>query len=158
MFSRALIASAAAAGLALAKPIAHDDGPAPNCPHTVFHAPQFTWGPVATVWTETKTVTTEVNCSGCDDLVVTTIPFGPGPVVFFTTTVTASTASTTTVPVCSVEGTMTAFGNKRTVPTPTTAPDCGEDGTMTAFGKRTACDEGTMTIFNKHAAVTGQPQ
>ncbi|KAJ4159120.1 uncharacterized protein LMH87_008035 [Akanthomyces muscarius] len=108
MISQILVALAAV-GAAMAKPVAPNAAPEPtragdsspsSCVHTVFHAPQYTWGPTETVWTSTATVTKEVDCGGCEELETTTLVFGPGPVVFFTTTVTASTASTTTVQVC----------------------------------------------------------
>lgn len=108
MVSQILVALVAV-GAAMAKPVATNAGLEPtragdsspsSCARTVFHAPQFTWGPTKTVWTSTTTATKAVYCGGCDELEITTLAFGPGPVVFFTTIVTASTASTTTVLVC----------------------------------------------------------
>ncbi|PQK16246.1 hypothetical protein BB8028_0006g05670 [Beauveria bassiana] len=93
---------AAAAGTALATPIDVRDAAVveESCTTTVFHAAQYTFGPTQTVWTETATATQEVDCHGCDAIETSYLNFGPGPVVFFTTTVTAATPSTTTEMVC----------------------------------------------------------
>ncbi|KAJ6780978.1 hypothetical protein PWT90_05403 [Aphanocladium album] len=87
-------------------------GSTTSCPKHLFHAPAFTWGPTSTVWTSTATVTHKINCGGCDTLQINYLPLGPGPAVFFTTTVTASTASTMTIPVCGGTGTPEAFGKR----------------------------------------------
>ncbi|KAM3515920.1 hypothetical protein MY11210_000460 [Beauveria gryllotalpidicola] len=88
---------AAAAGTALATPIdARDE----TCTTTVMRAAQYTWGPTDTVWTSTTTATEEVDCHGCDAVQTAYWPMGPGPVVFFSTTVTAATPSTATTLVC----------------------------------------------------------
>ncbi|KAM3521183.1 hypothetical protein MY4038_009134 [Beauveria bassiana] len=95
---------AAAAGTALATPIDVRDAAAvaeESCTTTVYHGAQYTWGPTQTVWTETATTTQEVDCHGCDAMETSYMNYGPGPVVFFTTTVTAATPSTTTEMVCS---------------------------------------------------------
>lgn len=87
--------------------------PAPStsgCTKQLFHAQAFTWGPVRTIWTSTATVTRKVNCGPCTALQLNYFPQGPGPVVFFPTTVTATTASTTTIPVCGATGTEDVFG------------------------------------------------
>jgi hypothetical protein len=102
MTSHVLLTILAAAGTALATPIdARDAAVEEPCTTTAMRVPTFTWGPTETVWTSTATATQEVDCNGCDAVQVSYFPFGPGPVVFFTTTVTAATASTTTELVCS---------------------------------------------------------
>lgn len=89
-----------------------DKSSATSCPKRLFHAPHFTWGPTRTVWTSTTTVTQEVDCGGCSDLQIVHLPFGPGPAVFFNTTVTATTASTTTVAACGGTGTAAVVGKR----------------------------------------------
>ncbi|KID88700.1 hypothetical protein MGU_04043 [Metarhizium guizhouense ARSEF 977] len=83
---------------ALNNPAAPDE---PGCTTTQVMFPQFTAGPTSTVWTSTATFTKSVDCGGCNEVQKSTLNMGPGPVVFFTTTVTAETASTTTVYACS---------------------------------------------------------
>ena len=85
-------------------------GPTSSCVKNIFHAPRFTHGPVSTVWTATETVTRKINCGGCEQLAVQTLPFGPGPVIFFSTTVTAATPTTVTVPACGGTGSEEVFG------------------------------------------------
>ncbi|KAK9445834.1 hypothetical protein VB005_00948 [Metarhizium brunneum] len=83
---------------ALNNPAAPDE---PGCTTTRPVAPQWTAGPVETVWTSTTTVTETVDCGGCNEVQATPMYWGVGPAVFFTTTTTAETASTTTVYACS---------------------------------------------------------
>ncbi|QLI71501.1 uncharacterized protein G6M90_00g073510 [Metarhizium brunneum] len=83
---------------ALNNPDAPDE---PGCTKTIFVAPQMTAGPVETVWTSTATSTQSVDCGGCNEVQASTMFWGVGPVVSFSTTTTAETASTTTVYACS---------------------------------------------------------
>ncbi|KAM3455884.1 hypothetical protein MY3296_002003 [Beauveria thailandica] len=104
MLSHVLVTILAAAGAALATPIDVRDAAAAveeSCTTTVMRMNPYTFGPTSTVWTETATETQEVNCSGCNAVATSDMYFGPGPVVFFTTTETATTATTTTEMVCS---------------------------------------------------------
>ncbi|KAM3440981.1 hypothetical protein MY4824_001765 [Beauveria thailandica] len=104
MLSHVLVTILAAAGAALATPMEVRDAAAAveeSCTHTVMKAPSWTSGPTSTVWTETATETQEVDCSGCNAVATSYMYFGPGPVVFFTTTETATTPTTTTEMVCS---------------------------------------------------------
>ncbi|EQL03406.1 hypothetical protein OCS_00865 [Ophiocordyceps sinensis CO18] len=73
---------------------------ASDCTTTVAIFPTFTFGPVRTVYTATTTATHLVDCGGCDHLALSYIHLGVGPVVFFTTTVTAPTPAVTTVLEC----------------------------------------------------------
>ncbi|KJZ79448.1 hypothetical protein HIM_00917 [Hirsutella minnesotensis 3608] len=73
---------------------------ASHCTTTVAVLPHFTAGPVKTVWTSTETAIRIMDCGACDAVDLRYIPLGPGPVVFFTTTVTAATPSITNVLQC----------------------------------------------------------
>ncbi|SPO01479.1 uncharacterized protein DNG_04152 [Cephalotrichum gorgonifer] len=83
--------------------------PAPNttvapevedCTSTSFVFPDSTFGGMKTIWAETVTETSLVDCGGCGGLVMSTVLIAPGPPVVFTTTVTASTPSTTNLYAC----------------------------------------------------------
>ncbi|OAA70391.1 hypothetical protein ISF_02365 [Cordyceps fumosorosea ARSEF 2679] len=101
LISQALLALAVA-GTALATPmVAERNEMRPDCTHTVNTWQAYTYGPTSTVWTETATATQTVDCQGCESAQYSELYFGPGPVVMFTATVTAETASTTTVLACS---------------------------------------------------------
>ncbi|TQV90686.1 hypothetical protein V2A60_006897 [Cordyceps javanica] len=96
---------AVATSTASAKPVvaaAAEEAPASTtaCVYTENRWPGYTWGPTSTTWTSTVTATNTVDCGGCDSAEYHDQYMGPGPVVFFTTTVTAETASTTTVMEC----------------------------------------------------------
>lgn len=71
-----------------------------GCTLTVPIFPPFTAGPTYTVWTTTTTKTRHVDCGSCTAVTTSHLPFGPGPVVFFTTTVTATEPRKTTVLAC----------------------------------------------------------
>ncbi|KAM3504422.1 hypothetical protein MY10362_003583 [Beauveria mimosiformis] len=103
MVSHVLLTILAAAGAALATPIHVRDVAAveESCTTTMMQAPHYTFGPTSTVWTETATATQEVDCGGCDAVATSEMYFGPGPVVIYSTTVTAATPWTTTEWVCS---------------------------------------------------------
>ncbi|EXV01356.1 hypothetical protein X797_005452 [Metarhizium robertsii] len=82
---------------ALNNPAAPDES---GCTATQRVAPHWTFGPTSTVWTSTATSTESVDCGGCNEVEASTFFLGMGPVVSFTTTITAETASTTTVFAC----------------------------------------------------------
>lgn len=67
-----------------------------QCPKVVVRAPVWTWGPTRTVWTTTATATQIIDCGGCDQLTISDLFLGHGPVVFFTATTTATEPSITT--------------------------------------------------------------
>ncbi|QUC15961.1 uncharacterized protein UV8b_00202 [Ustilaginoidea virens] len=90
----------ALAAVATANPLPEQEAPTGGCTKTIAVLPPFTWGPTSTVWTTTTTLTRPVDCGGCTSVATRDIEVGPGPVVFFTTTVTATGPSTTTVLAC----------------------------------------------------------
>jgi hypothetical protein len=71
-----------------------------DCTAHVLAGQQFTHGPIKTVWTSTTTVTSPVDCGTCKHVMPSFYPIGPGPVIFFTSTVTATEPTTVSVPVC----------------------------------------------------------
>ncbi|KAM3556439.1 hypothetical protein MY1884_005072 [Beauveria asiatica] len=103
MLSHVLVTILAAAGAARATPIEVRDAAAveESCTSTVMRMNTYTFGPTSTTWTETATETQEVDCGGCNAVATSDRYLGPGPVVFFTTTETATTPTTTTEMVCS---------------------------------------------------------
>ncbi|KHN99326.1 uncharacterized protein MAM_03024 [Metarhizium album ARSEF 1941] len=71
-----------------------------SCTSTMIVFPTMTSGPVRTTWTATTTVTQYLDCGGCCKLKRERFPMGPGPAIFFTTTETMATPTTTTVFAC----------------------------------------------------------
>ena len=71
-----------------------------DCTAHVLTGPKYTHGPIKTVWTSTTTVSNPVDCGTCKHVMPTFYPAGPGPVIFFTSTVTATEPTTVSVPVC----------------------------------------------------------
>lgn len=100
--SRGFIALALVSSLASANamPAVESVVPSGHCTTTAALFPTITFGPVYTVFTATTTATRLVDCGDCDTLAISHVHVGPGPVVFFTTTVTATTPAVTTVLKC----------------------------------------------------------
>jgi hypothetical protein len=73
---------------------------APGCEKLIYKAGGFTFGPTKTVWTETETVTQTIDCGGCDRVLVTQLPMGPGLVIFYENTTTVAEPSLTTTYLC----------------------------------------------------------
>ncbi|GJN70651.1 hypothetical protein VFPFJ_08847 [Purpureocillium lilacinum] len=74
-----------------------------SCPHKIMKKHDFTWGPTSTVWTATTTTTHHVDCGPCTALHVSRVHLGVGPQIIYTTTVTATVPTTTTMYACAVE-------------------------------------------------------
>ncbi|PKS05965.1 hypothetical protein jhhlp_007798 [Lomentospora prolificans] len=72
-----------------------------GCTTTLFTVPQYEGGPTSTAWPSVETLTRAVDCGGCSSLVTSRLAIGPGPQVFYTTTVTVEAPSTTFEYVCS---------------------------------------------------------
>ncbi|KAG5999437.1 hypothetical protein E4U21_006817 [Claviceps maximensis] len=67
-----------------------------GCTLTLWEFPPFVFGPTRTVYTTTATTTSSVDCGLCKAVVTSDFPDGPGPVVFFSTTITEATPTTVT--------------------------------------------------------------
>jgi hypothetical protein len=76
------------------------DGPGNACPTVKFVNPTLTFGPTSTFYTATATTTETLDCGPCIAVKPSTLALGPGPVVFFTTAITAPQPSYTTEYVC----------------------------------------------------------
>lgn len=86
-----------------------------DCTKFFPHADGFTFGPVSTVWTTTTTVTEQFDCGSCRAIRPNIIPLGPGPVIFFTTTVTAEGPSTTYEAACGTGANLPRAFDKREI-------------------------------------------
>ncbi|KAH7322938.1 hypothetical protein B0I35DRAFT_476833 [Stachybotrys elegans] len=109
------IAAEAADTPAAAAAAAPDDG----CTSTLVLLPSLTNGPTKTVYARTRTSTATVECGSCVAVQTDHLPLGPGPVVFYTTTVTARRATVETAYVCSdAEADGSGSGGDRDAPVP----------------------------------------
>lgn len=88
----------------------HEASP-PGCTKTIFGIPPWTTGPTRTIWTTTTTSTKYVDCGGCTAVAKSFLPLGPGPVLLFTTTVTAAEPRTTSVLACGEPDCLSGVGN-----------------------------------------------
>ncbi|QPH04694.1 hypothetical protein C2857_001904 [Epichloe festucae Fl1] len=91
----------------------HEASP-PGCTKTIFGIPPWTAGPTRTIWTTTTTSTKYVDCGGCTAVARSYLPLGPGPVLLFTTTVTAAEPKTTSVLACGKPDCLSSTGNYTT--------------------------------------------
>ncbi|KFH43544.1 hypothetical protein ACRE_056930 [Hapsidospora chrysogenum ATCC 11550] len=76
------------------------DDPGNTCPTVKFVNPVLTFGPTRTVYTATATTTETLDCGPCTALKASTLALGLGPLVSFSTTITAAQPSYTTEYVC----------------------------------------------------------
>ncbi|EGX49716.1 hypothetical protein AOL_s00078g205 [Orbilia oligospora ATCC 24927] len=86
-----IVALLSLAGTALAVPVANAAESAP-CTTVIRVAPHFDLSPTRTIYKNTVTVSSPVDCNGCV-LKTETFNFGPGPVVFRTATATVGTTT-----------------------------------------------------------------
>lgn len=77
------------------------DDPGNICPIVEIVNPTFTFGPTSTFYTGTATTTRTVDCAPCMAPRPSSLALGIGPVISFTTTITAPEPSYTTEYVCS---------------------------------------------------------
>ncbi|GAB0133427.1 hypothetical protein EsDP_00001837 [Epichloe bromicola] len=86
----------------------------PGCTKTIFGIPPWTAGLTRTIWTTTTTSTKYVDCGGCTAVAESYFPYGPGPVLLFTTAVTAAEPKTTSVLACGKPDCLSGTGNHTT--------------------------------------------